>query len=157
MTTPETSDSCPACRSGWLLPLLLGIVLAAVLLSASTRIRQALFQPQRQQPVQEAGEAPATKVLLTVNFGNGQLINLTENWREGMTVTDLLQNNRSTSFLMEGSGASTFLTSLNGVMNEGRGGRNWTYTVNGKYADRSFAVYELRPNDHVLWTFAAQK
>jgi hypothetical protein len=40
------------------------------------------------------------------------------------------------------------------VKNEGAGGRNWTYRVNDKHADRSFAVYELQPGDHVLWTFA---
>jgi hypothetical protein len=157
MSTPGESNSCSTCRSGWRLPLLLGIVLAAMLLVSSNRFRQTVFQPLRQQPVDETIAAPANKVLLTINFGNGQLLNSTENWREGMTVADVLQNNRRNSFLTEGRGETAFLTSLNGVMNEGATGRNWTYTVNGKFADRSFAVYELRPNDHVLWTFTAQK
>jgi hypothetical protein len=157
MSTPGESNSCTPCRSGWRLPLLLGIVLAAMFLLSSNRFRQAVVQPLRQQPTDEPGTQSASKVLLTVNFGNGQLVNVTENWREGMTVADVLQNDPRTGFLTEGRGASAFLTSLNGVMNEGVGGRNWTYTVNGKFADRSFAVYELRPNDHVLWTFASQK
>jgi hypothetical protein len=152
MSTPGESNSCTACGSGWRLPLLLGIVLAAMLLVSTKTFRQTVFAPLRQQSI-----APEGKVLLTVNFGNGQLLNVTENWRDGMTVADVMQNNPRSNFLTEGSGESAFLTSLNGVMNEGAGGRNWTYTVNGKYADRSFAVYELRPNDHVLWTFAAQK
>jgi hypothetical protein len=139
------------------LPLLLGIVLAAILISSNKRIRQAIFTQPRQQPIAE-GQAPAAnKILLTVNSGNGQLVNESTEWREGMTVADALQDIRRISFLTEGSGESTFLTALNGVMNEGAGGRNWTYAVNGKYADRSFAVYELKPNDHVLWTFATQK
>ena len=155
---PETPDSCSnTCRSGWRLPLLLGIVLVALLLGSDDDIRQAVFKPLREQPIEDAGAPAANKVLLTVNFGNGQLVNETAAWREGMTVADALQGNRRIGFLTEGSGASAFLTSLNGVMNEGAGGRNWTYTVNGKFADRSFAVYELRPNDHVLWTFAADK
>ena len=155
---PETPDSCSnTCRSGWRLPLLLGIVLVALLLSSGDDIRQAAFKPLREQPIGGAGAPAANKVLLTVNFGNGQLVNETADWREGMTVADALQDNRRIGFLSEGSGDSALLTALNGIMNEGAGGRNWTYTVNGKFADRSFAIYELRPNDHVLWTFAADK
>jgi hypothetical protein len=45
------------------------------------------------------------------------------------------------------------LTSINGVANEGAGGNNWTYEVNGRSGDRSYAVYELRAGDRVLWTF----
>jgi hypothetical protein len=156
MSASEESGSCSTCSS-WRLPLLLGIVLAAILLASSDNIREAVFKPLREQPVVESAPQPANKVLLTVNFGNGQLTNETAEWREGMTVANALQNNRRLSFRTEGSGASAFLTTLNGIMNEGGGGRNWTYTVNGNYADRSFAVYELRPNDHVLWTFAVQK
>ena len=74
-----------------------------------------------------------------------------------MTVADLLNSEPRISLTSTGSGASAFLTSLDGVANEGAGGRNWTYSVNGKHADRSFAVYELQPGDHVLWTFAAQQ
>jgi hypothetical protein len=126
-------------------------------LASNGKIRQAIFHPPRPQPIAEAVPKQEANVLLTVNFGNGQLANETAQWQEGMTVLDALQNHRRIAYLTEGSGESAFLTSLNGVMNEGAGGRNWTYTVNGKYADRSFAVYQLQPNDHVLWTFAAQQ
>jgi uncharacterized protein DUF4430 len=157
MSAPDNSRSCPTCSSGWRLPLLLGIVLAAIVLGTSDNIRQAVFKPLRVQPIDEAGVQSANKVLLTVNFGNGQMVNETADWHDGMTVADVLQQEPRIGFVTEGSGASAFLATLNGVANEGAGGRNWTYTVNGKYADRSFAVYELRPNDHVLWTFAAQQ
>jgi hypothetical protein len=53
----------------------------------------------------------------------------------------------------KGSGQAAFLTSIDGVANQGADGKNWTFAVNGQSADRSFAVYELRPGDHVLWTF----
>jgi hypothetical protein len=157
MPAPEKSDSCSTCSAGWRLPLLLGIVLAAILLGSSDRIRQSVFKPLREEPTVEESVRSANKVLLTVNFGNGQLVNETADWHDGMTVADVLQDNRRIGFLTEGSGESALLTSLNGVMNEGASGRNWIYTVNGQYADRSFAVYELRPNDHVLWTFTVQK
>jgi hypothetical protein len=71
-----------------------------------------------------------------------------------MTVADLLHSEPRVSLAAQGSGASAFLTQLGGVANEGAAGRNWVYSVNGRPADRSFAVYELQANDHVLWTFA---
>jgi hypothetical protein len=49
------------------------------------------------------------------------------------------------------------LAELDHVGNEGAGGRNWLYQVNGKHADRSFAVYVLQPGDHVLWRFTASR
>ena len=121
MSLPEKPNSCSTCSSGWRLPLLLGIVLAAILLASSDSIRQAVFKPRREQPIEDAGAPAANKVLLTVNFGNGQLVNEASEWREGMTVADALQGNRRIGFLTEGSGASALLTSLNGVMNEGAG------------------------------------
>src|SRR5688572_16976095 len=116
MSTPEKTDSCSACGSGWRLPLLLGIVLAAMLLASNDNIRQVIVKPPRPQPIAEAEAPTANKVLLTVNFGNGQLVNETAKWRAGMTVLDILQDHRRISFLTEGSGDSSFLTSLNGVM-----------------------------------------
>jgi hypothetical protein len=111
------------------------------------------------QPAESVAIAPAAqKVFLTINFSDGRpLLNEEGKWRDGMTVADLLNSEPKISLTRIGSGSSAFLTSLNGVSNEGADARNWTYTVNGKHADRSFAVYELRPNDHVLWTFAARQ
>ena len=48
MPAPEKSDSCSTCGAGWRLPLLLGIVLAAILLGSSDRIRQSVFKPLRE-------------------------------------------------------------------------------------------------------------
>lgn len=143
----------------WRLPLLLAIVLAAILLSQQRGIREAIFKPAGAPPeVADRAEAVAVvgpRVLLTINFGDGrELQNEVAPWREGMTVADLLQSEPRVSLATQGSGASAFLTQLGDLANEGAGGRNWVYSVNGKPADRSFAVYELQANDHVLWTFA---
>jgi hypothetical protein len=138
--------------------LLLMIVLAAILLSQVASIRTTTFWPTG-SPVVVDPEAHATQsVLLTINFGDGRpLQNEVANWHEQMTVADLLQQEPRVSLRTQGSGELLFLTDLNGVSNEGAGGRNWTYSVNGQPADRSLAVYELRPNDHVLWTFGGQE
>jgi hypothetical protein len=160
MTEQTESNSCSSCSSGWRLPLLLGIVLLAILLTQNRDVRQAFLKPFAAPPAHilpESPAEPAQQVLLSINFGNGQLQHETTKWRDGMTVADVLQQEPRISYETSGSGESGFLTALNGVANEGAKGRNWTYSVNGKYADRSFAVYELRPNDHVLWTFAAEQ
>jgi hypothetical protein len=78
-----------------------------------------------------------------------------------MTVRDALaaavDSSGNVKFAQQGADQSAFLTEIEGVKNEGAGGRNWTYTVNGKLGDRSFAIYPLRPGDQVLWTHAAQQ
>ncbi len=71
-----------------------------------------------------------------------------------MTVRDLLNGVPRLRIVQQGSGSSAFLTQIDDVTNEGAGGRNWMYSVNGQRADRSFAIYELQPGDHVLWSFA---
>jgi len=158
MSSSTQRDSNSACCSWWRLPLLLGLVLIAILLSQRDRIRQAVFKPGSPAPIDRGDAQPAKTVLLTINFGDGRpLLNESSDWHEGMTVADLLNAERSISFATQGTGAAAFLTQLNGIANEGAGGRNWVYSVNGTRADRSFAVYELRPNDHVLWTFAGRE
>lgn len=158
MTAPENSDSCSSCGLGWRLPVLFGIVLLAIVIGRNRSVREAIRKPQTTSPPQaEAVNERAEKVLLSINYGDGRLQTVTVEWRDGMTVADVLEQEPWIRLVTNGSSQSAFLTALNGVANEGAGGRNWTYTVNGKYADRSFAVYELQPNDHVLWTFAAQK
>ena len=130
-------------------------MLAAILVSQHRGIREAVFKPASVPPVDEAAGEAGQRVLLTINFGDGRpLQNESAPWREGMTVADLLQGEPRVSLAVQGSGPSAFLTQLGGVANEIPNGRNWVYSVNGKPADRSFAVYELQANDHVLWTFA---
>jgi hypothetical protein len=147
-------NSCSACGSKWTLPVLLALVLGAILFSQSRRIREAVFKPPAAPPNVETAASSTQQVLLTINFGDGRALQNEESaWREGMTVLDLLQGQHNISFRSEGSGESTFLNELNGIENEGAAGRNWMYSVNGKRADRSIGAYQLRPNDHVLWTF----
>jgi hypothetical protein len=158
MTETPNDESCSACNSWWRLPLLLAIVLVAIMLLLRRGEPEPREESRQAAPEDIAAAANAANTQLTINFGDDRPpIEAESSWREGMTVADLLNNNSMVNVVIIGSGASAFLTSINGAANEGARGRNWTYRVNGKHADRSFAVYELRPGDHVLWTFAAQQ
>jgi hypothetical protein len=149
-------SSCSSCGSWWRLPLLLGLVLAAILLVRNGGIRHSTTDtgaPSLDAPaVEPAGEA----VRLSIDFGDGRQQKYQPiAWREGMTVRDLTRETRRADLKLDvrGTGASAFLANLDGVENEGADGRNWLYSVNGKPGDKSFAIYELEAGDHVLWTF----
>jgi hypothetical protein len=96
-------------------------------------------------------------VSLAIDFGDNRRTFEALPWREGMTVRDALAAAGHTTaglkFSEQGSGEAAFLTQIDGVANEGASGRNWTFTVNGKFGDRSFAIFPLRPGDEVLWSF----
>ena len=154
------SPSCSACGPWWRLPLLLALVLAAILLSRSGALREMMTEPAQDRPASPGGVETSEQVSLEIDFGDGRRQQYEPiPWREGMTVYDVTRETPrdDTRLATRGSGASAFLESLDGVANEGAGGRNWTYTVNGQRGDRSFAVFELRPGDQVLWSFAAQQ
>lgn len=105
--------------------------------------------------------APEKIVRLTVDYGDGvQKEFAALPWKEDATVLDALQaaakHPRGIKFEHRGSGATTLITSIDGLKNEGRG-RNWLYEVNGRLGETSCAIAELAPGDAVLWRFAAQK
>jgi hypothetical protein len=133
------------------------MILAALLVSRGMRTRDGAAPNTTADSA--AGQTGET-VSLAIDYGpEGGRKDYAVPWREGMTVADALHAAGGTTGRLEvshqGSGEATFLTEIGGVSNEGAGGRNWTYRVNGTLADRSFAVYPLRPGDQVLWTFAA--
>jgi hypothetical protein len=158
MSEPADHQSCPACNAWWRLPLLLAIVLVAIVFMLRRDATEPAVQPLETPDQTVATRESAESVQLTINFGDDRSpTEVKSRWHEGMTVADLLNADPAINFASTGSEQSELLTSLGGVANEGGGGRNWTYRVNGKYADRSFAVYELRPGDQVLWTFSTQQ
>ncbi len=141
---------------------MLALVLAAMMaLQNRVRDRQELHDAAVMQPA-AGGESTGQTVSLTIHFGDDRERQFPAvAWREGMSVADLLAATQHSSsataalkWAVQGSGASAFLAEIDGVGNEGAGGRNWTYSVNKTRADRSFALYELQPGDHVLWSFA---
>jgi len=160
MGTCSTS-SCSSCGPWWRLPLLLALVLAAILLTREIGTRETADvgpNPPADRTFGRTGET----ISLAIDYGDERRQQYDGvPWREGMTVRDALaaavDSSGNVKFAQQGSDQTAFLTQIEGVKNEGAGGRNWTYSVNGKLGDRSFAIYPLRPGDQVLWTFAAQQ
>lgn len=58
-------------------------------------------------------------------------------------------------FESKGSGERTFVESIDGVGNEGAGGKNWIYRVNDKLGDKSAGVFEVAPGDKISWSWGA--
>jgi hypothetical protein len=150
------------------LPLLLAGVLAiaaAVLLA----VRDVSPRDESANSVAATAEAAASwtpaerpqgdTVSLEIDFGNGARRQFEAfPWSAEMTVGDLLRHARkfrpAIVFEHRGAGAKAFLTSLEGVANEGAGGRFWTYEVNGQAAQVGYDVQPLAPGDRVLWRFS---
>lgn len=104
-----------------------------------------------------AGEEAQKTVKISINYGDGSERHFTAiSWKKEMTVLDAMKlaqaHPRGIKFEFKGKKATAFLTKIDDLKNEGRG-RNWLFHVNGKQADRSFGVYELKAGDAVLWKF----
>jgi hypothetical protein len=105
-------------------------------------------------PPVEAGET----VALEIDFGNGARREYAAlPYRDGMTVGDALRLAQEfgpgLEFTRQGEGELSFLTSLDGVANQGPGGRFWLYQVDGRRADVSYEVQPLAAGQRVLWQF----
>ncbi len=75
-----------------------------------------------------------------------------------MTVLGLMkraQQDGTLEFEYRGSGETAFVTSIQGLANQGAGGNNWIYRVNGKLGDRSIGVARIAAGDEVTWEFGA--
>jgi hypothetical protein len=132
-------------------------VLAAILAWRGGGLQQP-ENAKRNPPTAATENSTGKQVLLTVDFGAGEKKELIAvPWREGTTVADLMGNASNISIVQRGSGQGALLTSINGISNQGADGMNWTFEVNGREADRSFAVYAIRPGDQVLWTFGLRR
>jgi hypothetical protein len=140
-------------RRRWVLPLLLVGVLAGVLAVRAWRPETIHVESAAVPHTEEANQQ---QVELVIDAGAGELRASNVNWRDGMTVQDVLAASE-TAFVVQGHGDAAFLTELGGVKNEGPGGRNWQFEVNHKWSDRSFGVHTLTPGDHVLWKFATSE
>jgi hypothetical protein len=96
-------------------------------------------------------------VSLTIDYADGvQKTFKALEWKEKQTVLDVLQaaskHPRGIKFKHRGSGETVLVTEIDDVANR-REGNSWLYEVNGKLADRSCGVYELKAGDSVLWKF----
>lgn len=94
-------------------------------------------------------------VSLLVDFGNGSTTNAQAELNTPATVLDLLkavQSDGGFEFEHSGAGETAFVNSINGVANEGNGGKNWTYRINGQLGDSGCGVANIDEGDEVQWT-----
>lgn len=152
------NECCSSCGPWWRLPLLLALVLAVAWILRGRGIRETTPGTPARPAIQAD---PSSKIVsMTIDYGEGRRTRFEPvAWHKGMTIYELMRATPSDDLGLKvrGTGESAFLTNLDGIENEGAGGRNWTYSVDGKAGDRSFAVYELEPGDQVLWTFGKQQ
>ena len=170
MTTPNEHNAqnaactTSACSGRWKLPVLFALVLATIVVYRISVDRETRVEPAAAPPADSttSAEPSGQSVTLTIQFADASERQFDAvSWHDGMTVGDLMtaasQRPDGLRYALRGSGEMAFLTRIDDTENEGASGRNWTYTVNGARADRSFAVYRLAPGDHVLWTFAGSE
>lgn len=97
-------------------------------------------------------------IALIVDYGDGVETHFSAiPWKEGMTINDALgfaaKHRHGISFKARGKGATALLHRIDDLENQGGGGLNWIFRVNGKLGDRSYAVTPLDDGDRVLWKF----
>ena len=98
-------------------------------------------------------------VELVVDYGDGVQKRFTRlPWSDEMTVLDALQaaqkHPRGIEVEIRGSGPMAMLTKVDDLENgQGDPAGYWTYTVNGKKAERGAGAYGLKPKDVVEWRF----
>ncbi len=95
-------------------------------------------------------------VAVSIGFGNRRAAKqFTVPYSDESTVLSILdraQSNGDLSIDYRGSGESAFVTSIDGIENQGADGDNWVYRVNGKLADRSCGIFAIKPGDEIAWT-----
>jgi hypothetical protein len=157
-----TADGKPA-RSGdwWRLPLLLAVVLAAIVAARASQMKTRTGGADAETPL-AAVDPKAAPVSLVIRSSDGKEREFKNiGYRPGMTIDDLMseagRGGEAFNYRVAGDGQMSMLHAIDKDFNEWEGGRNWTYTVNDQMGDRSFAVYELKPGDRVLWTFGKRQ
>jgi len=169
-SSTDEADRKRSSARGWAFPALLAVVVLIVGL-VGTRDWQGhsapTTDPSRGGPGLAAAWTPSAPaqgetVSLEIDFGNGAQKRFAAlPWQPEMTVAGLLQEARQfrpgIQFRQRGEGAGGFLTGLDGLPNEGAGGKNWKFEVDGEHGRTSFCLQTLLPGAHVLWKFASDE
>ncbi len=146
---------------GWVFPVLLLVVLGVAAWFGKREPASKVVTERGTPTIAAWVPSPRPEgetVGLTIDFGNGASKRFEAlPWREGMTLEQLMAEasefRPGISFTQKGAGKMGFLTSLEGLENQGVDGRNWQYRVNGKHGKMSFCLQPLEVGDQVLWGF----
>ena len=139
-------------------PLFLGAVVGLCFIVGC---RTETTTPDRSPQATKSGEqnvATDQVVSLQIDRQDGQPIwEQPSNWREGITVFELLQEQADShaelTMQFKGQGETAFVEAIFGIENELAGGRNWIYYVNDQRGDVSSGAKILQPDDRVLWKY----
>lgn len=126
------------------------VILLGLLLAPNTR--------SETQPEKEEAAARKPVVILTVDYGDGAQKRFPAiPWQEDMTVLSALEwaagHPRGIKFSASGKGATTLVSKIDDLGNQGGRKKNWIFRVNDKLADRSCGVFSVNPSDRILWKF----
>lgn len=101
--------------------------------------------------------APAGDVTIGASASGEFALEETIRIMTGDTAFDAMRRLRDDGrieFDASGSGETAFVRSINGVANEGAGGRNWTYDLNGACATVGVGAQLVEDGDRVAWRLA---
>lgn len=97
--------------------------------------------------------------LIEVSFSVGDR-SFKEKLKEGSTAYDLMEKLRNSGLISFTAdyyeGIGNFITSIDGVENDGRQGKYWTYYVNGEEAVVGASTYVLKRDDSVTWRYGTE-
>lgn len=139
--------------SRWSAAGVLAVVFLAIVFSQTVLRRE---PPQEDAPPAE----PVGAVTLAIDPGEGQANERTLDLLPGMTALEALESAPEDwrgPVDRTNSGINAFVEAIGGVENEGPGGRNWQYYVNGERAAVGAGARRLADGDRVLWKFAPQE
>ncbi len=110
-------------------------------------------------PPAATSDERAPTVRLIIDYGDGvQKTFQRIEWKEKLTVFAALQaaakHPRGIKPEHSGSGDSIFIKAIDDCENEGQGGRNWRYSVNGESGRTSAGIAEVKAGDEIVWRFA---
>jgi hypothetical protein len=136
-------------RRAWLRALSCAVLFASVAMT-----------PSWAEETTTAAQAEDSAVRLVVDYGDGVQKHFTQlQWREGMTVFDVMQaamrHRRGVRVKYRGKGATLLVTEIDEQKSEaaGAGSRNWIYRINGQLGERSAGIAPVKAGDTVLWSF----
>lgn len=100
---------------------------------------------------------PAGRVAISASAPEVFAIEETVSIMTDDTVFDAMLRLRAAgaiAFTASGAGETAFIRSIGGVANEGAGGRNWTYDLNGACAALGAGAQLVADGDRIAWRFA---